>query len=105
MYPEALSLMPFPWVWCIFFFLMMITIGFGSLLSLAECVLSSLILIFNIKNKKTDILMRLAICLGFFILGVSMTTKVVISFSYQFSFKFLTFFFHNEGRILLVEYY
>ena len=29
-YPEALSLMPFPWIWCIMFFLMMITIGFGS---------------------------------------------------------------------------
>ena len=26
-YPEALSLMPFPWIWCILFFLMMITIG------------------------------------------------------------------------------
>jgi hypothetical protein len=35
-YPEALSLMPFPWVWCVFFFLMMITIGFGSLLSLGN---------------------------------------------------------------------
>ena len=35
-YPEALSLMPFPWLWCIFFFLMMITIGFGSLLSLGN---------------------------------------------------------------------
>ncbi|EFX60064.1 hypothetical protein DAPPUDRAFT_38809, partial [Daphnia pulex] len=26
-YPEALSLMPFPWIWCIMFFLMMLTIG------------------------------------------------------------------------------
>lgn len=26
-YPEALSLMPFPWIWCVCFFLMMITIG------------------------------------------------------------------------------
>jgi SNF family Na+-dependent transporter len=42
-YPEALSKMPFPWIWCIFFFLMMITIGFGSLLSLMECLLDSIV--------------------------------------------------------------
>jgi SNF family Na+-dependent transporter len=78
-YPEALSLMPFPWIWCIFFFLMMITIGFGSLLSLAECVLSSLVFIFQIKKKSTDILIRLVTCLVFFVLGVSMTTKVIFN--------------------------
>lgn len=78
-YPEALSLMPFPWVWCIFFFLMMITIGFGSLLSLAECVLDSFIFLLKIKKPKNKTQFRFAICMGFFVLGCSMTTQVLIN--------------------------
>lgn len=74
-YPEALSLMPFPWIWCIFFFLMMITIGFGSLLSLAECVLDSFILIFKIKKKVNKTKFRFCACFLFFLIGCSMTTK------------------------------
>lgn len=74
-YPEALSLMPFPWIWCIFFFLMMITIGFGSLLSLAECVLDSFILIFKIKKQVNKTKFRFGFCILFFLIGCSMTTK------------------------------
>jgi SNF family Na+-dependent transporter len=77
-YPEALALMPFPWIWCIFFFLMMITIGFGSILSLSECVLDSISEAFkeqlNTKTKKT--LLRFVVCMLFFLVGLFMATRV-----------------------------
>ena len=41
-YPEALSRMPVPQLWAIFFFIMMATLGFGSQFSIVECVLSAL---------------------------------------------------------------
>ena len=77
-YPEALSLMPFPWIWCIMFFLMMITIGFGSLLSYMECVLDSTSELLHafIDSKKRESLFRLAICMLFFLIGMVMTTRV-----------------------------
>jgi solute carrier family 6 (neurotransmitter transporter, glycine) member 5/9 len=74
-YPEALSLMPFPWIWCILFFAMMITIGFGSLLSLAECVLDSFIFFLNIQKIKHRMIFRFAACMVFFLIGCSMATK------------------------------
>lgn len=73
-YPEALSLMPFPWIWCIFFFMMMITIGFGSLLSMTECALDTFTSIAGISSKHT-IKLRFGTCLFFFLSGLIMTTK------------------------------
>ena len=67
--------MPFPWIWCIFFFLMMVTIGFGSLLSMAECVLDSFIFLFDIKLRKNKTIFRFGMCMLFFLIGCSMTTK------------------------------
>ena len=76
-YPEALSLMPFPWIWCIFFFLMMITIGFGSILSLMECVLDSAAeKIKYIDSKKKEIIFRFLICMCFFLVGLFLATRV-----------------------------
>lgn len=77
-YPEALSLMPFPWVWCLFFFLMMITIGFGSILSYTECVLDSTTEIMKnysltanlVNGKKREFTYRLCVCLLFFVIGL-----------------------------------
>ncbi|RNA18280.1 Sodium- and chloride-dependent glycine transporter 2 [Brachionus plicatilis] len=76
-YPEALSLMPFPWIWCIFFFLMMITIGFGSILSWMECVLDSgtEILKKHINSEKKKTIFRLSVCMLFFLLGLLMATR------------------------------
>lgn len=76
-YPEALSLMPFPWIWCIFFFLMMITIGFGSILSWMECVLQSLSEVFKkyLDTKTKETVFRLAVCVGFFLVGLPMCTR------------------------------
>jgi len=76
-YPEALSLMPFPWIWCIFFFLMMITIGFGSILSLMECVLDSAAeKIKYIDSKKKEIIFRFLVCMSFFLVGLFLATRV-----------------------------
>jgi len=73
-YPEALSLMPFPWIWCIFFFMMMITIGFGSLLSMTECCLDTFTSILNIP-KKHNVKLRFGFCMFFFFMGLTMTTR------------------------------
>lgn len=73
-FPEALSLMPFPWIWCIFFFMMMITIGFGSLLSMTECALDNLQSIAKV-DKKYTIHLRICTCIFFFIMGISMCTR------------------------------
>jgi SNF family Na+-dependent transporter len=77
-YPEALSLMPFPWFWCIMFFLMMILIGGGSILSYMECVLDSSTEMFKyfLKTKRHESLFRLGACVLFFLIGMSMTTRV-----------------------------
>ncbi len=77
-YPEALALMPFPWIWCIFFFLMMITIGFGSILSWMECVLdsSSEVLKKHLNTKSKQTIYRLVVCMLFFVVGLTMTTRV-----------------------------
>jgi SNF family Na+-dependent transporter len=74
-YPEALSLMPFPWIWCILFFAMMITIGYGSQLSLAESVLDSFIFFIGIKSLKKRILFRFFCCMGFACIGCLMATN------------------------------
>lgn len=71
-YPEALSLMPFPWVWCIFFFLMMIVIGFGSILSWMECVLDSSTELMKkwINTRRKELIYRLSVCMVFFVIGL-----------------------------------
>ncbi len=69
--------MPFPWIWCIFFFLMMITIGFGSILSWMECVLQSLteVLKNQLNSKEKVFYFRLAVCVAFFLIGLPMCTR------------------------------
>ncbi len=70
--------MPFPWIWCIFFFLMMITIGFGSILSLSECVLDSITEAFKDKlnTKRKQTILRFVVCMLFFLVGLFMSTRV-----------------------------
>ncbi len=80
-YPEALSLMPAPQLWCILFFLMMITIGFGSVLSLAETVLNTLSekLVKYVNTKAKELGLRFLICMVFFLLALPMTTNFLIN--------------------------
>lgn len=63
-----------PWVWCIFFFMMMITIGFGSLLSMTECALDTISCVFKV-SKKYNALLRFCTCMFFFACGLTMTTR------------------------------
>ncbi len=66
-----------PWVWCILFFLMMITIGFGSILSLMECVLDCLITVFNRKLEShfSKTMFRICFIVLLFLVGLPMTTQ------------------------------
>ena len=58
---------------------MMVTIGFGSILSYMECVLDSLgevLKKFMVMNKKRETIFRFIVCMIFFGLGLTMSTKV-----------------------------
>lgn len=54
--------------------MMMITIGFGSLLSMTECALDTLASITNVP-KKYNTALRFGTCMFFFLMGMSMTTR------------------------------
>ena len=60
------------------FFLMMLTIGFGSILSLMECALDTVTVLFkkqlNTDNKQT--LFRFGACMTLFLVGLPMATRV-----------------------------
>ncbi|KAK7098485.1 sodium- and chloride-dependent glycine transporter 1-like [Littorina saxatilis] len=73
-YPEALSQMPVPPLWSVFFFLMMATLGFGSQFSIVECVMSALIDEFRhqMVTKRNIIYFRLCIVAVSFFLGLPM---------------------------------
>lgn len=75
-YPEALALMPFPWIFCVLFFIMMIIIGFGSMLGLMECVFDSIIELLpkQINSKPRETFFRLFVSVMFYIFGLSCTT-------------------------------
>ncbi|XP_025086985.1 sodium- and chloride-dependent glycine transporter 1-like isoform X2 [Pomacea canaliculata] len=76
-YPEALSQMPVPPLWSVFFFLMMATLGFGSQFSIVECVISALIDEFRQKigSKRNILYFRIFIVITSFILGLPMVCK------------------------------
>ncbi|UJR10480.1 hypothetical protein I4U23_014684 [Adineta vaga] len=76
-FPEGLSMMPFAPVWCVLFFLMMCTLGFGSEFSIMETVMASMIDEFKIylNTPKKIILFRFGLSFLFFLLGLSMVTR------------------------------
>jgi solute carrier family 6 amino acid transporter-like protein 5/7/9/14 len=76
-YPEAISRMPVPQLWAIFFFFMMATLGFGSQFSIVECVLSAITDEFAsvLRGKWPSVIFR-SVVIGFtFLLGLPMVTK------------------------------
>ena len=79
-YPEALAKLPLPFMWSILFFLMMLTLGFGSQFSLVETVLTSFQDDFHeyINTPMKARIYRIACCFGCFCLGLPMTTKAGI---------------------------
>ena len=77
-YPEALSKLPFPSAWAIAFFLMMLSLGFGSELSLVESVLTAFQDDWHdvINTKTKAVIYRVFACFVFFCIGLTMVTKV-----------------------------
>lgn len=76
-YPEALARMPLPPLWSILFFAMMIMLGFGSQLSIMECVMASIIDEFPRQLHSStlrNIIFRFCVCLVWFLLGLVMVT-------------------------------
>ncbi|CAF3316481.1 unnamed protein product [Rotaria socialis] len=76
-FPEGLSMMPFAPLWCVLFFLMMCTLGFGSEFSIMETIMASIIDEFKtyLNTPKKIIIFRFCISLVFFLLGLSMVTR------------------------------
>ncbi|XP_077983570.1 sodium- and chloride-dependent glycine transporter 1-like isoform X2 [Glandiceps talaboti] len=77
-YPEALSRLPASPLWAVLFFIMLMTLGLGSLVVMVETVVTSLRDDFQIlrkweKNRKW--VLPLGICLLFFCLGMPHITE------------------------------
>ncbi|CAF2006135.1 unnamed protein product [Rotaria magnacalcarata] len=75
-FPEGLSMMPFAPLWCVLFFLMMCTLGFGSF-SIMETVMASIIDQYKqyLNTQRRIIIFRFCLSFVFFLLGLSMITR------------------------------
>ncbi|CAF0721987.1 unnamed protein product [Rotaria sordida] len=76
-FPEGLAMMPFAPLWCVLFFLMMCTLGFGSEFSIMETIMASIIDEFktHLNTPKKIIIFRFSISFVFFLLGLSMVSR------------------------------
>ncbi|XP_063412861.1 sodium- and chloride-dependent glycine transporter 2-like [Mytilus trossulus] len=77
-YPEALAQMPVSPLWAILFFFMMMTLGFSSLFSITETVITGLVdemKDYLMKPKIRLYMFRFGICAFFFLLGLPMVTR------------------------------
>ncbi|ESO97683.1 hypothetical protein LOTGIDRAFT_104165, partial [Lottia gigantea] len=76
-YPEAIARMPVSPLWAVFFFLMMLTLGFGSQFSIVECVLSALTDEFPryLRTHKGSYSFRITVMVTSFLLGLPMICK------------------------------
>ncbi|CAG2210546.1 GLYT [Mytilus edulis] len=77
-YPEALAQMPISPLWAVLFFIMMMTLGFSSLFSITETVITGLVDQmgdFVQESSRRLYIFRFCICALFFLLGLPMTTK------------------------------
>ncbi|KAM7535023.1 hypothetical protein Aperf_G00000091652 [Anoplocephala perfoliata] len=75
-YPEALSQMPFPAIWSVFFFFMLSTVGMGSQFTIVETVMSGVedeLRRFGLLTKKYHkYAIRISLCVLNFLLGIPM---------------------------------
>ncbi|CAG5127092.1 unnamed protein product [Candidula unifasciata] len=76
-YPEALGNMPVSSLWAILFFFMLCLLGFSSLFSSAETLMTAIIDEFPhfFRGRKRKILFRLSLCALEFLLGIPMITQ------------------------------
>ncbi|KAL4225026.1 hypothetical protein ACF0H5_015721 [Mactra antiquata] len=80
-YPEALAQMPVAPLWSVFFFLMMLTLGFGSEFSMVECLLSAFADEYPrwfTSTRLRSFIYRTLVIISCFLLGVPMVTNVSI---------------------------
>ncbi|XP_063876130.1 sodium- and chloride-dependent glycine transporter 1-like isoform X2 [Scylla paramamosain] len=70
-YPAAISLMPVPQLWSVLFFLMLITIGFGSQFTMVETVTTAIVDQFE-SLRKTKAMVVMWTCIFLFLMGLPM---------------------------------
>ena len=76
-FPEALSLMPIPWLFSVLFFLMLLSLGIDSAFSLVEAVNAVII----DQNKNLPIAkVSMGVCLAALMAGIIYTTRAGIYF-------------------------
>lgn len=76
-FPEALSLMPLPWLFSLFFFIMLFTLGIDSAFSLVEAVIAA----FTDRYEDLKIpKVAFAVCLVGFLAGILYTTRAGLYF-------------------------
>jgi hypothetical protein len=80
-YPEGIGLMKaVPPLFSVLFFLMMLTLGFGSEFTYIETLNIMFLDVFRktINTRKKEILMRFGVCAIYFLFGLCMTTQVIV---------------------------
>ncbi len=75
-YPAALSRLPYAPLWSVVFFLMLITLGFGTILTVAETIVSTLVDFWPEKLQKRKLTVLAFVCLIMFLCGLPMCTGV-----------------------------
>lgn len=75
-YPAALARLPYAPLWSVVFFLMLITLGFGTILTVAETIVSTLVDFWPAKLQKRKLTVLAAVCLFMFLCGLPMCTGV-----------------------------
>ncbi|XP_018495095.1 sodium- and chloride-dependent glycine transporter 1 [Galendromus occidentalis] len=74
-YPEAITKLPFPQMWSVLFFVMLLSLGFGTMFTIVESVVTSIV---DVKPKvlaSRKKIILLAVCLGYFLIGLVMCTR------------------------------
>ena len=75
-YPQALSLLPGAAIWSIFFFAMMLSVGFGTCTTYTESCIALVIDTFpSLRTRKKEIAFRCCFVLSIFLIGLPMTCR------------------------------
>ncbi|MBT7903675.1 sodium-dependent transporter [Candidatus Woesearchaeota archaeon] len=75
-FPQALSMMPLPWLFSILFFLTLLTLGLDSAFSMVEGIIVVLGDFFKATHKK----LAMIVCGSAFVLGIIFTTRAGLYF-------------------------
>ncbi|NEO11050.1 MULTISPECIES: sodium-dependent transporter [Moorena] len=71
-FPEALSLMPLPWLFSLLFFVMLLSLGIDSAFSLVEALNATIL---DKQQQGNVAKVSIGVCLGGFIAGIIYTTR------------------------------